>query len=330
MSRAACRRSRRACLGSVIVLSLLARRMWLARDFERSARFSVPDSTSDFAARFRVPVVTSNITEDKSFLLTWKGLTSFRKDYQGLVRYVRPETAIIAVGSSRTCAQVLDVLAALFATLSLREEHEMMLAYGGLIHIHRDKDFVNKTNGKYFDDDIDVWVNGKAMASLVQLEPILFNKFGWTVRLYTVGSYIVFAQILATCGHTPMAKASKVRANEPAVDVYPLSEAYKDDRILLKDLWQGTTFSETMMYPTKPYELISHIATQPIRMQMPAKDEEIMSCLYGNWKVHSKKHARRSLKCATASDESSISNGLENTTAVFTKSTLDFTKEKVL
>ena len=308
MWRTSCRWHGIKRLTPVIVFSLVIAKMRLSRYFERTARSTVLESASSFASRFRVPAMTSNVETDKHFLRTWKGIMSFRNNPQGLVRYIRPETEIVAAGSSRTCAKILDVLAALFAELSLMEDHEVMIAYGGLIHVRREEDFVNKTSGKYFDDDIDIWVNHNAMRRLVQLEPILFNKFGWTVRLYTFGSYIVFAQIVAMCGHAPVAKVMKVRENEPAIDVYPLSEVYKDNTIFLKDLWQGTIFSESMIYPTTPHELVSHIATQPVMMQLPAKDKEILSCVYGDWKARSRKHARTSLKCVSMSEESGKSN----------------------
>ena len=52
----------------------------------------------------------------------------------------------------------------------------MMIAYGELIHFHREKDFVNKTTGQYIDDDFDMFASIDTVKLVELLEPELFER----------------------------------------------------------------------------------------------------------------------------------------------------------
>ena len=80
-----------------------------------------------------------------------------------------------------------------------------MIGYGELIHMYRERDFLNKTTLDYINDDIDNWATLDTVAFIVETEKKLFTYFGWKINAFINGhGYIVFMQIMATCGHIPI------------------------------------------------------------------------------------------------------------------------------
>ena len=107
------------------------------------------------------------------------------------VAYLRSDISIQERREQGSCTDTLDVLAYSMNILMNEEKednHILMVAYGDLIHIHREGDFLNHTTGKFFDDDIDMFVSYKTLVRLGTLEPELFRKFGWFMR-YFVSSF---------------------------------------------------------------------------------------------------------------------------------------------
>ena len=53
-----------------------------------------------------------------------------------------------------------------------------IIGYRGLIYLHQEKDFVNKTTRRYYDNDIDLWIFLQAAKHVTELEKDLFSLFG--------------------------------------------------------------------------------------------------------------------------------------------------------
>lgn len=205
--------------------------------------------------------------------------------------YLRNTTEVAARGKLGKCTSTLDVLAWLMDKVN-DNNGNLMIAYGELIHIHREKDFVNKTTGKYIDDDIDTWASLETVVFIAQLEEELFSLFGWSMRVFiNADKYTVFLQIMATCGHIPSARASKVSSSQPAIELYPISIVQINGDRIVKDLWQGSKIPESMVYPVQRIDVISAGTSYPLHLQLPHKSLSILDCLYGNWMIPSGKHA---------------------------------------
>merc|ERR1712029_937379 len=106
-----------------------------------------------------------------------------------------------------------------------------MLTYGELIHFYREKEFVNEA-GKYIDDDIDTFASPETVWHIARLENQLFKLYGWTMRAFVHNAlnrknnalsrkYVVLMQVMASCGHDPIEKVSKVHAAQPSIEIYP-------------------------------------------------------------------------------------------------------------
>ena len=70
------------------------------------------------------------------------------------VDYMTNKTLIQARGGQGNCPGILDVINWIMGQVNSNKGC-MMMAYGGLIHMHRERDFVNSTNGVLRDNDID-------------------------------------------------------------------------------------------------------------------------------------------------------------------------------
>jgi len=224
------------------------------------------------------------------------------------VMYLRKNTDIITRGKAGNCtSSSLDVLAWIMNEVNNvkndAKSSTLMIAYGGLIHIHREKEFVNKKTGQYIDDDIDLWASLETLVRVGRLEPELFKQHGWTIRAFIdSGNYVTFLQVMAVCGHTPSPTAAKLTGKIPAIEIYGVAKVQKSIGSLgtgsfAKDLWQGNYFSESMFYPPKKIDFITVGASQALHLQLPNKVLSVMACVYGNWKVPSGKHASKSLVC---------------------------------
>jgi len=225
------------------------------------------------------------------------------------VRYLRNTTDIITRGKAGNCTvSTLDVLAWIMNEVNNSKNDSksstLMIAYGGLIHIHREKEFVNKTTGQYIDDDVDLWASLETLVRVGRLEPELFEQHGWTMRAFIdPGNYVIFYQLMAACGHEPSLLASKLVGKIPAIEIYGVTKVQKSIKSLetspfVKDLWQGNYFSESMFYPPQYIDFVTAGALQTLHLQLPNKVLDIMACVYGNWTTPSGKHAAFRLVCA--------------------------------
>ena len=146
-------------------------------------------------------------------------------------------------------------------------------------------------------------------ARLAALEAELFEKFGWSIRIFLwKNKYVVFAQIYATCGHEVSA-LGKAKSSMPVIEVYPIvtfntsepefemtpgmtiQNPKRLEQHIVRDIWQGTLFSESMIFPSIEHTLVSAGSKQPMRLQIPGQSPSVLSCLYGNWMEKSSKRA---------------------------------------
>merc|ERR1719491_114658 len=221
----------------------------------------------------------------------WGGVSSFIKTPGSKVMYLRSTKKLVLRGKEGNCASTLDVLAWLMDELNKRHLI-LMIGYGELIHVHREKDFVNSTTGDYIDDDIDTWATLETVAYIGALEEELFSKFGWSMRAFVGANRVFFIQMMATCGHVPINTISKCKSSQPAIEVYPLPIVHMSDGTrIIKDLWQGSRFAETLIYPPKCITFHSSGRKDPIHLQVPRESIKILNCLYGQWNVKSGNHA---------------------------------------
>jgi len=236
--------------------------------------------------------ITYYLPTSNALLQKWNGLHSFAKTPGRRVTYLRNTTELVLRGKEGNCASTLDVFAWLMDELNKRHLI-LMIGYGELIHVHREKDFVNSTTGNYIDDDIDTWATLETVAYIGAVEEELFSKFGWSMRAFVTGTnQVIFIQMMATCGHVPVNAARKCRSSQPAIEVYPLPIVDMSDGIrIIKDIWQGSKFAETLIYPPKCITFQSSGRKDPIHLQIPREAIKILNCLYGQWNVKSSKHA---------------------------------------
>jgi len=217
----------------------------------------------------------------------------------GQVHYVRNLEQMRRYEEEKQCSSVTAVLPFLLEELSKRVG-TLLMAYGSLIHINREKDLVN-SDGEYLDDDIDLWASASAMYGITQIEPELFTEFGWSFRTILGGDgYIQLMQLLSVCGHEPSKQISKVNpgSGEPSLEVYQLNVMTRPNvKRLIKDMWQGTQLLEADVYPSKQVVLNSTKFSQPLRLQVPNEPLKVLSCLYGNWTIPSTAHASMRNKC---------------------------------
>ena len=70
------------------------------------------------------------------------------------VSYLRNTKDIKARGLQGSCTNAVDVLGWIMDEVN-KENMTMMIAYGELIHLYSEGDFVKKGTGRYIDDDFD-------------------------------------------------------------------------------------------------------------------------------------------------------------------------------
>ena len=151
---------------------------------------------------------------------------------------------------------------------------------------------VDKETGKWVDDDIDLWASLETVVHVGQLEPELFRKFGWTLRVFAnQEGYIVLMQLMATCGHTVKRSADKIMdAAEPALELYPIAVNSEGEA---QDLWQNTRMPESMIFPPKRITVPAKFQ----HLQEPREAVKILACIYGDWTVKSTKHSGLNRRC---------------------------------
>jgi hypothetical protein len=208
-----------------------------------------------------------------------------------------------------TCSPTEEVFAWLMDQANFHNL-TMMVAYGELIHILRDNALLRADRG-YYDDDFDTLVTPSTFQMILKLEPYLWNRFGWSIRVFYGCSDkvngkrkktndAIFAQILSVCGHKYKAQPSKVVAKYPAIEMYivqsirePLAGRWREQDGVLRNNWQGDFFPESWLLPSKPFsiEIDTPGFNKTLNLQMPAQPEKLLDCLYGNWHVYSKSHS---------------------------------------
>ena len=236
---------------------------------------------------------TLDIPNDIDWIRSFGGLS-------GRAVYMRDENKIKERGRRGNCTGVLDVFAWLMEEVH-RKNGILLIAYGGLIHVNREKDFVDK-NGNYLDDDIDTWASLETLSLVGTLEPQLYNKFGWSIRIHVNGDdRVVLAQIVPSCGHAFTAM-QKSKSSQPAIEIYPfvtLPREGEEQSNIIKDLWQNGRFPEEWFFPVQNLTLISSgsATTAPMHLQVPHQMIKVIDCLYGNWKVRSSRRAGGHRNC---------------------------------
>lgn len=234
---------------------------------------------------------------------SWRGFKS-QKHFD--VVYVRDATEIQRRGEEGNCTGALEVFSWLMDEVNMNNGC-LITAYGELIHVFREKDFVDTTTGTFFDDDIDTWVSLETLALIGSLESELFRRFGWTLRITLGGDQlVVLAQMVASCGHTVSVylggdnQKTKSADGHITIDMYPIvtyPDQKKRHQNIVKDLWQGTLMPESTIFPVVNYQLVSSATPHLLHLQLPSEPHYVMKCLYGNWAVPSRHHAKENKNC---------------------------------
>lgn len=259
--------------------------------FRRNVSTSARMIRIDDLEKYHVP--SGEGSKGAEFLRLWTGYDpSLKVD----VGYLRDTHDIVKRADQKNCTPALEVLAWLMDEMQSKKLL-LVLAYGELIHFHRERDFVESTTGRYLDDDIDLWAYPDAVMDVIRRESDMFKSFGWTARVFVLGEYIVFLQLTAVCGHTPKGEIAKAESQEPGIELYPLSRFHFNGTSFLKDLWQDARFPETMISPPVLSSLVSSAFSGMLRVQLPNKASEVMTCIYGDWTGFSSKHAAGGERC---------------------------------
>ena len=228
---------------------------------------------------------------------------------KGGAKYLRDATEITKRGSKGNCSSMMMVLAFIMGEVN-KANGTMMVAYGELIHLYREKDFVVHEEGvsvsdrrsySYMDDDFDTFASIGTVTFLGSLEQELFNQFGWTMRVLISGQYLRFMQIFASCGHALEYGPRKIKSDEPAIEVYPLAPinpVEKDGKMIsvVKDLWPGGVYSESMIFPSHHISFNTAALSHPLMLQVPNKPFDFLTCVYGEWGKKSPLHAKTNNK----------------------------------
>lgn len=212
------------------------------------------------------------------------------------VTYLRNETEIHARGTQGNCnTSSIEVLCWLMERVN-KKGGTLIMAYGGLLHAHREKNFVNNSTGKYLDNDFDLWSSAQTLYHIGMLEPELFRRFGWTVRAFVDPPYTVFMQVLMTCGHVCTKRASKIISTSPAIELYPLVHVGNySGHTAVRDMWSNNIFSESVMLPPRHMTLYS--AGTTLHIQTPNDPLRVLECMYGDWRVYSPRSGNAAQHC---------------------------------
>jgi len=187
------------------------------------------------------------------------------------------------------CSPTLEVFSWLMDQVNSRNL-TMMIAYGELIHLLREKALIH-SDGTYYDDDFDTWVTPSSFETILKLEPYLWNNFGWSIRVFFRCSegteeerhktnIAIFAQILPVCGHQYKAVMEKAVAKYPAIEMYVLQSIGHEQEGILHENWQGELFSESWLLPAKPFPFDMPGFNKTLNLQIPAQPEKLLDCLY--------------------------------------------------
>lgn len=241
---------------------------------------------------YLIPSATDS--RDAEFMSSWNGSGTPGEDVH--VKYMRSFEELALLTGTANCAPAVQVLERLMAE-AISSKSTFVLAYGELLHAFREKDLINPTTGNNWDDDIDVWALTGAITQILSHEKYLFDSFGWTARIFINDHRVVFIQLLAACGHTPISQTGKVLSQEPAIEIYPLVQVVENGERLYKDLWQNTRFVTSLMFPVKLSSVNLTGYPQEFHFQVPNRALAILDCLYEDWNVVSWKHASLGKRC---------------------------------
>lgn len=207
-----------------------------------------------------------------------------------------------------SCSSTVEVFSWLMDQVN-SQNSTMMVAYGELIHILRDKALF-RSDGNYYDDDFDTWVTPSSFQTILKMEPYLWNKFGWSIRVFLLCSdtpgnrqktnTAIFAQILPVCGHQYREEMSKAVAKYPAIEMYILQPIGHKQQGILRENWQGDFFPQDWLFPAKAFPFDSPGFNKTLNLQIPAQSEKLLDCMYGNWHVYSKDHHNKGTECTSS------------------------------
>jgi len=209
------------------------------------------------------------------------------------------------------CSPTLEVFSWLMDQVNSRNL-TMMIGYGELIHLLREKALIH-SDGTYYDDDFDTWVTPSSFETILKLEPYLWNNFGWSIRVFFRCSegtkdkqerhktnIAIFAQILPVCGHQYKAVMEKAVAKYPAIEMYVLQSIGHEQEGILHENWQGELFPEGWLLPAKPFPFDMPGFNKTLNLQIPAQSEKLLDCMYGNWHVYSTEHHDKGENCTSS------------------------------
>ena len=211
------------------------------------------------------------------------------------LKYLRKHPDIIAHGKQGSCSPALEVLEWIEEVVN-GNIGTFIVAYGALIHIKREKDFVHPNIGKFVDDSIDVLATMGTISLVGTLEPQLFKQFGWTIRVrVNPEGYVVMMEMMVSCGHMPRKKAGPIRGDQPAIELYPVGRSIisPGGNPAAKDIWEDDSFEETMLFPPQHICFKSTASPHSLQLQIPNKPFDFLECMYGNWRVPLRKHSPR-------------------------------------
>ena len=198
------------------------------------------------------------------------------------LQYARNEHDVRQKKKSQQCTPTLDVLAWLMDLVN-RHNETMMMAWGGLIHILREHDFVRE-NGTFIDDDVDTWVSTATYQLILDHEPDLWNKFGWTMRVFfNCQNFTVFGQLVAACGHKYKTIPGKAKQMFPTIELYPFQIIHNGT--IVHDIWAQLSVPAQLLFPLIHLPFHSNGTNATLNLQMPHHTEKILTCIYGNWRI---------------------------------------------
>jgi len=251
------------------------------------------------------PIDIKNGNTSKFIIPNDKWLNWNPKNTKGRFKWGMPEAFYLRskeewnTPPKKECASSLEVLAWLMDKINSQKE-TLMLFYGELIHILREKEFVD-SDGRYLDDDFDAWVTASTYQLIVdELEPMLWERLGWSLRVFYSynKSAVPFGQILPHCGHNYFPMADKAMQKFPAIELY-VTQAIEGRRArtIVRDNWMGISFFQNWIFPTQIVSFTSLGFNGTLNLQIPAEPDKVLTCLYGNWTQKSRGHAYPGKSC---------------------------------
>jgi len=99
-------------------------------------------------------------------------------------------------------------------------------------------------------------------------------------------------QMIASCGHEPSAILSKTKSSKLLIELSFLLIVRVNNTCFFKDLWQGTKFSEKIIYPVESINITSRGTSYPLNLQVLYDYFSMMECLCSNWRCQSRQYTR--------------------------------------